>query len=62
MEPIDNDPRETNIEPTCGRHVCGDSPSRTQTSLDAWIETSMRNMKRMAADEEYRLAIAQFLS
>lgn len=30
--------------------------------LDEWTATVMRNMKRMATDEAYRLAIAKHLS
>ena len=31
-------------------------------SLDEWTATVMRNMKRMATDEAYRLSIAKHLS
>ena len=34
-------------------------PSRP---LDQWSQTVMRNMKRMATDEDYRMSIAQKLS
>ena len=30
--------------------------------LDDWTATVMRNMKRMATDEAYRLSIAKYLS
>ena len=30
--------------------------------LDEWSATVMRNMKRMATDEAYRLSIAKYLS
>ena len=30
--------------------------------LDEWTATVMRNMKRMATDEAYRLSIAKYLS
>ena len=35
---------------------------RAPTPLDAWLAASMRNMRRMAVDEEYRRSIAQHLS
>ena len=31
-------------------------------ALDEWTATVMRNMKRMATDEAYRLSIAKYLS
>ena len=41
----------------------GEHPSKQAAEpLDEWTATVMRNMKRMATDEAYRLSIAKHLS
>ena len=36
--------------------------NQTADPLDEWTATVMRNMKRMATDEAYRLSVAKHLS
>ena len=47
-----------NVNPGVGEHLRNQSAN----PLDEWTATVMRNMKRMATDEAYRLSIAKYLS
>lgn len=47
-----------NMNPGVDEHL----RNQTADSLDEWTATVMRNMKRMATDEAYRLSIAKYLS
>ena len=46
------------MNPGVGEHLRNQSAN----PLDEWTATVMRNMKRMATDETYRLSIAKYLS
>ena len=47
-----------NVNPGVGEHFRNQSADL----VDEWTATVMRNMKRMATDEAYRLSIAKYLS
>ena len=46
------------VNPDVGEHL----RNQAADPLDEWTATVMRNMKRMATDEAYRLSIAKDLS
>ncbi len=50
--------QEASVNPDVGEHL----RNQVADQLDEWTATVMRNLKRMATDEAYRLLIAKDLS
>lgn len=61
--PAVRDPkRGVKVAPKYGDPARDHLRNRAADLLDEWTATVMRNMKRMATDEAYRLSIAKYLS
>ena len=64
MKPEEPAPLDAGVGQYEERQQAGDSsgPVGAPTPIDVWLESSMRNMRRMTVDEEYRRSIARHLS
>jgi hypothetical protein len=65
MKEVHNVSKTTEIEDKAAEvnPAAGEQPTnKSPAPLDEWTATVMRNMKRMATDEAYRLSIAKHLS
>ncbi len=60
--PVRGPKRGATVAPKYGDPTSGHLRNQAADPLGEWTATVMRNMKRMATDEAYRLSIAKDLS